>query len=214
MKMKLLNFFATISVFSIMLTSCGSLINSPFAKRKYTSGIFVNKKEIRENTPKEAVSTNLTQNKSNEDINRKNEYALVLKNKEIIPSSNELKKDIALKSPKENKKLKSEHKQFHFHFNSILKLNKGAQANAPYEQKQIINTTEQDNTLLLIKIIIAIFIPPLAVFIHEKATTDFWIDLILWLFFGVGRVLPFFFGFWGVAFIYALFVILGLINLG
>jgi hypothetical protein len=54
----------------------------------------------------------------------------------------------------------------------------------------------------------------LAVFIHEKATTDFWIDLILWLFFGVGRVLPFFFGFWGVAFIYALFVILGLINLG
>ena len=35
----------------------------------------------------------------------------------------------------------------------------------------------------LVQIILAIFIPPLAVYLHEgKITKDFWIDLVLWIF--------------------------------
>jgi len=50
----------------------------------------------------------------------------------------------------------------------------------------------------IVKIIIAIFIPPLAVYMHEKKiTSHFWIDLVLWIFlFGIGGIL------------YALYVIL------
>jgi uncharacterized membrane protein YqaE (UPF0057 family) len=50
----------------------------------------------------------------------------------------------------------------------------------------------------IVKIIIAIFIPPLAVYLHQgKITKDFWIDLVLWvLLFGIGGI------------IYALYLIL------
>jgi uncharacterized membrane protein YqaE (UPF0057 family) len=50
----------------------------------------------------------------------------------------------------------------------------------------------------VVKIIIALFIPPLAVYLHEgKVTQNFWIDLALWvLLFGIG----------GIA--YALYIIL------
>ena len=50
----------------------------------------------------------------------------------------------------------------------------------------------------VVKIIIAIFIPPLAVYLHEgKITNHFWIDLVLWvLLFGIGGI------------IYALYLIL------
>ena len=46
-----------------------------------------------------------------------------------------------------------------------------------------------DNKIL--KIIIALFIPPLAIYLHEgKITTNFWIDLVLWvLLFGIGGII-------------------------
>ncbi len=50
----------------------------------------------------------------------------------------------------------------------------------------------------IVKIIIALFIPPLAVYLHEgKIDKNFWITLALWVFlFGIGGIL------------YALYVIL------
>ena len=50
----------------------------------------------------------------------------------------------------------------------------------------------------VVKIIIAIFIPPLAVYLHEgKITKNFWIDLVLWVvLFGIGGI------------VYALYLIL------
>jgi uncharacterized membrane protein YqaE (UPF0057 family) len=51
----------------------------------------------------------------------------------------------------------------------------------------------------VVKIILALFIPPLAVYLHQgnQITKDFWIDLVLWF------VLP---GIGGIA--YALYIIL------
>jgi uncharacterized membrane protein YqaE (UPF0057 family) len=50
----------------------------------------------------------------------------------------------------------------------------------------------------IVKIIIALFIPPLAVYLHEgKIGQNFWIDLALWvLLFGIGGI------------VYALYIIL------
>ncbi len=53
-----------------------------------------------------------------------------------------------------------------------------------------------DNKVL--KIILALFIPPLAVYLHEgKITKNFWITLVLWfVLFGIGGI------------IYALYIVL------
>jgi uncharacterized membrane protein YqaE (UPF0057 family) len=50
----------------------------------------------------------------------------------------------------------------------------------------------------VVKIILALFIPPLAVYLHEgKIGTNFWITLVLWfVLFGIGGV------------IYALYIVL------
>jgi uncharacterized membrane protein YqaE (UPF0057 family) len=50
----------------------------------------------------------------------------------------------------------------------------------------------------IVKIILALFIPPLAIYLHEgKIGKNFWIDLALWvLLFGVGGI------------VYALYIIL------
>ena len=43
----------------------------------------------------------------------------------------------------------------------------------------------------VVKIIIALFIPPLAVYLHEgKVTNNFWINIVLWvLLFGIGGII-------------------------
>ncbi|MBI4731477.1 MAG: YqaE/Pmp3 family membrane protein [Chloroflexi bacterium] len=43
----------------------------------------------------------------------------------------------------------------------------------------------------VVKIIIALFIPPLAVYMHEgKIGTNFWINVALWIFlFGIGGII-------------------------
>ena len=71
-----------------------------------------------------------------------------------------------------------------------------------------------DTAMLIILVILAILIPPLAVFIYEQATSRFWIDLIL-------AILGFGVGFWllgGLGFlcglaavIYALLIVLEVI---
>lgn len=47
----------------------------------------------------------------------------------------------------------------------------------------------EDNKVL--KIILALFIPPLAVYLHEgKITNNFWINLVLWfLLAGIGGII-------------------------
>ncbi len=46
-----------------------------------------------------------------------------------------------------------------------------------------------DNKVL--KIILAIFLPPVAVYMHEgnTITNNFWINLVLWLLTGIGGIL-------------------------
>lgn len=43
----------------------------------------------------------------------------------------------------------------------------------------------------VVKIILALFIPPLAVYLHEgKVTKNFWINIVLWfLLFGIGGII-------------------------
>jgi uncharacterized membrane protein YqaE (UPF0057 family) len=68
---------------------------------------------------------------------------------------------------------------------------------------------EEVDTNLVLMIILAILLPPVAVYLHDNAaTTRFWITLLLFLL-GVAGV--FIFGWWAIlaAIIYALIIVLG-----
>jgi uncharacterized membrane protein YqaE (UPF0057 family) len=70
-----------------------------------------------------------------------------------------------------------------------------------------------DTALFILLILLAIFIPPLAVYIKQKEITKwFWITLILCLLTGFGRIASFLFSFWFVAFVIALLVVLDVIR--
>lgn len=74
------------------------------------------------------------------------------------------------------------------------------------------NSASNGDVMLIILVILAIIIPPLAVFLYEGVTTRFWIDLILALL-GIG-IGPFFYyagAFFLAAIIYALLIVLGAI---
>lgn len=221
MKLKFSTHLFLFCSFVVLFSSCGSINNSPFAKRKYTNGIFVNKAEKLAPTEKktsDSESTLASKDKienmaSLSNIKEENEAVTIIPNNTTLTETTKSgKKDQTLNLAKDrnHQKINKGLEKAKTFLIPTIKFNKGKSAKSPYKQ----NAVEDDNTMLLIKVILAILIPPLAVFVHEKITTDFWIDLILWLLFGVGRFTPFFFGFWGIAIIYALLVIFDVINLG
>lgn len=65
------------------------------------------------------------------------------------------------------------------------------------------------NQILLI--ILALLLPPLALYLHEGASTLFWVTLILCLFGGGYLFAPFFVSFWFIAALLAVLRILGII---
>lgn len=85
---------------------------------------------------------------------------------------------------------------------------------APVEPE---NTTDDVATILLV--ILALFIPPLAVFIFEQATGRFWLNLVLFLLgifaFGGAGIGTYFIGIGGllvlIAIIHAILIVLGVI---
>ena len=60
----------------------------------------------------------------------------------------------------------------------------------------------------ILRIIIALFIPPLGVFTQVGLTQPFWINLVIYLFAVGGLGFPVLFGMWPAAVVHALFVIL------
>lgn len=77
------------------------------------------------------------------------------------------------------------------------------------EQSRDSNTPQApSDTMLIIEVILAIIIPPLAVFLHEGITARFWITLILCLLGGGFIFYPVIGGLWFIAAIIALLVVL------
>lgn len=73
--------------------------------------------------------------------------------------------------------------------------------------------TAADDTETILLVILAILLPPLAVYMKEGVTTRFWIDLICWLLGGGFFFTPFFYGggLWLFAVIFALLIVLDVI---
>lgn len=71
--------------------------------------------------------------------------------------------------------------------------------------------TPHDDVALVLLVILAILLPPLAVYLAQGLTKWFWITLILCLFGGGFIFYPVFGGLWLVSIIIALFVVFGLL---
>jgi len=80
------------------------------------------------------------------------------------------KKEMRMRARKNRKKLRSAFLQFRKH-------------------KKDKSPKSADDTELILLVILAILLPPLAVYLYEGVTTNFWIDLILTLFFWIPGVI-------------------------
>ena len=229
--MKKVRIISAIAGLSIILASCGSsnnvVSNRLISKRKYTKGFHINSNgHYKSSKSQEEENTNLAQTEQNEQT--------------IVFSRGDFQsRQVASVEGKSISTIKPESSATTHLEDQLLTQTKDAETHAlekeivsmdskkdrighfsKEELKQAVKksmhspTPMDDTAMLIILIILAILIPPLAVFIYEGATSRFWIDLILAIIgYGVGFLffphLAFLCGL--AAVIYALLIVLEVI---
>lgn len=222
--MKKLIYLSAISAF--LMTSCGTshdVVDSGlFQKRKYNKGYHISKKSKTTKTVKEDQDEIVWTN-SSEEVNMKSELEIntvEANNYSEVKSTDakEVTNPTVITTSKKSGNTKNGI--------TISKINRTSNKSGlssmifahPVSKENRNDVSDRDNTssdtMTIILVILAIFIPPLAVFLYEDASTRFWIDLILALVgWGVGWYLlgglAWVCGI--VAIIYALLIVLGAI---
>lgn len=226
--MKTTHLFATALIVTFLLGSCGinGFGGSSIQKRKYTKGFYHNKnrgfKSSDDKTTGElTIAEETTDGTAVLPLETKEVNATVFQQEKTIRNdqgqpqqpqrSDEktgTKKKVTPASKKEVKTQPRQRKQREHEYYVPMK------QKAEMAQKHAAGSSESGAMLVLL-VILAIIIPPLAVALYEGITTRFWIDLILAIVgFGIG------FAFFGggiawlcglAAVIYALLIVLGVI---
>jgi len=182
---------ASILILASCSTSNSVVSNRLISKRKYTKGFHINKKsdykaskdaiaerEEVENKSYDVTSTTTTTTTTTKKLSNDVVEIPPVQFKEIetIEESSVTEKMLS----KSNKLTVTEEKQ-----PQSQNQNVEGDFQKTVSQKEIIESLKKSNSapsgdvMLVILIILAIIIPPLAVFIYEGATSRFWIDLIL-----------------------------------
>lgn len=228
--MKTIHLFATALIMSLLLGSCGITGNgfggSSIQKRKYTKGFYHNKnrgfKSAEDKTANElTLQEETTDEAAVSPLEKKSVQTTVLQQNKTIrndqaqpqqPQRSDEKsapKKKATPSKKESKTTPVRQRKQREHEYYVPMKEKAEMA------KNMAAGSSESGAMLVLLVILAIIIPPLAVGIYEGITTRFWIDLILAIVgFGIGFAL---FG-GGIAWlcglaavIYALLIVLGVI---
>jgi uncharacterized membrane protein YqaE (UPF0057 family) len=209
----------------VLITSCSTsndvASHRSIQKRKYTKGFFITKNLNQNGTASNSKNSQI-KNEISERLDEKNstkpsnesfseQQSLIsneddlenitpkeIKSKHVSSNKTSTLKELSLKDASEAKTTSNP-------INKIKDVKKKISLKAPQPASDV-------ETILLI--LLAIFIPPLAVFIYEGASKRFWIDLILallgWGF--LGWLLPGLFWIGGlIAIIYALLIVTGTI---
>jgi uncharacterized membrane protein YqaE (UPF0057 family) len=190
-----------------------------FQKRKYTGGVYWDRTERVKTTKAEKEEEEFDIFRINEESQKKyvssntiyNEDRVIASSEETAPAF-ETKKSVVIESTSDSEGSNPV---------STVEENNASKKYSNADQKKSKEVTKKKtskapagdaNTILLV--ILAIIIPPLAVFLFEGASTRFWIDLILaligwgvgfWLLGGLGWICGI------AAVIYALLIVLGVI---
>lgn len=174
---------------AFVFSSCNYLGNLQIEKRHYSKGYYVHYSGNRSDNA--AVSVN------DETIAAVNENAaaskpeIVNEEKQEATQSHSSILPVKKESAASNKKNKPE----------LLKKDNGVEKNRPVisKLKQLTQPKESspaasEDLGLLLMVILAIFLSPIAVYLKEGITNRFWLDLICWLLGGGLIFSPFFYG--------------------
>jgi len=188
-----------LALFSLsIVTSCSTSNNvvskHRIQKRKYNKGYYTspNHNSVTSTQKNSKDTENLVSKKTNKSIENKIKNKLTettntpvnnTLNTKNNNNTTEVIKDTKTPTVK-LKKTKSSNSQNQLTNISPTRKNKKEQLTKKIVsvKKQLTKQSPIDSdVMLIILVILAIFLPPLAVFIFEEVTTRFWIDLILWL---------------------------------
>jgi uncharacterized membrane protein YqaE (UPF0057 family) len=220
--MKNLNKLIVLLVSVFLLSSCGSL---SISQKRYSRGLNIDwfsKKEENKEIPqtkankKKQAEIEALANKTNEEVELSSEDISKTEAVESTEVVEQVNVEPAIEEPvkttqfsKSTKPSKQAVRQVRKQ--AIQTLKKDIQAKNSTLSPSNSNKTNELDVLLLV--IIAIFIPPLAVYLYYGSPeTHFWINLILFLVFGGLAFSGGFYGWAGIAFIHALLVIFGVIG--
>ncbi|MGE0561999.1 MAG: YqaE/Pmp3 family membrane protein [Flavobacteriales bacterium] len=186
---------------SLIMVSCSSEsdVLSSFSKRKYLKNFKESKKNYEAIVEGELTSTeNKNENKAESEVasNTIIEAKITTENK-IVLTQETIEKAIALTPKKISKQLEKEYRNWDkFNRNYSTEL---LASSKEYNNIAINSSSAQVNEIVLA--ILAIFIPPLAVFLFEDSiTANFWVDLLLtFLFWLPGIIFAFLVIFAGVS---------------
>lgn len=226
--MKNVRLISAIAGLSIILASCGTsnnvVSNRLLSKRKYTKGFHLNSKghyKSSKSQDQEGIDlANVSETEksvlfSKGDFQSKHVAAVDGKSISSIQSESSATSHVedAITSHKNEVDKASRAEEIVLKDSNTEKIGHFTKAELKRALKGSSNTPApiDDTAMLIILVILAIIIPPLAVFIYEGATSRFWIDLILaiigwgigyWLLGGLGFLCGL------AAVIYALLIVL------
>lgn len=233
--MKKLSIISLIALVAIVVTSCGSsnsvVSNGIISKRKYTKGFFLNRKSNLKTAQNNTKEADLKEDKAIAKA-EKVEVRKERRNQRQM-TSEKVNTNTIVASTEETTSVESSNYAYEEVYTSGFGTAEDGivseQTEAiEFEQetvRQATNTSNAESTSnsgrsaggsvnIVVLVILALLIPPLAVFLYEGASTRFWIDLILAILgFGIG------FGLLGgsggllglIAVIYALLIVLEVI---
>lgn len=224
--MRKLHVFASAMILLLIVTSCGLTGNgfggNSIQKRKYTKGFYFNKNRHYHGQEEETAGFKL-ENSDDAVAETSDETVTPLQVRTVDPGS--IGEQQTIQSEKQTQQRQEEKKK-----KSATQVRKEVKPSTvrqrkPREHEFYIPMKEKTKTLskaasssdtgmLILLVILAFLIPPLAVFIYEGATSRFWIDLVLaiigygvgfWLLGGLGWLCAL------AAVIYALLIVLEVI---
>jgi uncharacterized membrane protein YqaE (UPF0057 family)/FtsZ-interacting cell division protein ZipA len=202
--MKKVSILSLIALVAIVISSCGSTNNSVFSKRKYTKGIFVNKKgnyktadakvnDVDLKEDKAIAKAEKSEAKEAKKLEKFNVVETTVADLNIAPATENILVDREeVQAPIETRAFLSEDldgiewtvtENESFTGESIQQKTRSYDAQKNKTNSSGGAAAVDGMTVLLV--ILALFIPPLAVFLFEGATSRFWIDLLLALL-GIG----------------------------
>lgn len=233
--MRKLSIISLIALVAIVVTSCGSsndvVSNGIISKRKYTKGFFLNRKSDYKTAKNDVKEAELKDDKAIAKAD-KVEARKERKESRQLVNENTTANNTIVSNEEEVTYVETTNESTQTYNRGLGIAEDGIETEPTnvieYEQetvKEATNTRSAESSKkssklaasgveLILLVILAIIIPPLAVFLYEGATTRFVIDLILAILgFGIGFGL--FGGAWGllglIAVIYALLIVLGVI---
>lgn len=223
--MKQFKTFITMTLLAVIVASCSVSQNTVgggvFQKRKHTKGFYFNRQSNGKAASSDESSAIRKQEKDEVAalVVKAEEKAVIITENHSVSQDVELVKEnlIAVNDEAVSGKMDNETTPILNKENGSNELIQGSPEQDHFIMKkhsQLKSVDTSDPIMLILLVILAIILPPLAVFIYEGATKRFWIDLILAILgWGIG------FAFLGasgwllglIAVIYALLIVLGLI---